>query len=149
MADHRAEQIMDAVVTAVTGLTTTGANVQRGRVYPVDEAALPALSVYMSADEPLDGEDGQSVFGYVDSELTVRVEAHVKGSANIDQTLNQIRAEVYQALLADYQLGLAFVQQIIWRGADEPELDAADQKVGRQAFNWAVRYRHSAGDPTQ
>ena len=138
---------MDAVVTTVTGLTTTGANVHRGRVHPVPESDLPALSVYMGQDTPLD-EDGQNVIGFMDSDLTVRIEAHVKASTNIDQTLNQIRAEVHQALMADYTLGLGFVHQVIWSGAGEPELDAADQKIGRQALNWTVRYRHSVTDPT-
>lgn len=146
MADLRAEQIMAAVVTLVTGLTTTGNRVQRGRVYNVEE--VPALTVFQAADAPLDADDGQRNIAYVDSELLVRIRAHVKTADDqIDTQLNQIRKEIYEAMSPHNALGLAFVRQVIWRGADEPALSGqGDQPAATLDMNFAVRYRHSATD---
>ena len=44
MADHARKQIRDAVETACTGLTTTGANVSASRVYAHE--TLPSLAIY-------------------------------------------------------------------------------------------------------
>ena len=48
---HVRQSIRDNVVTVVTGLTTTGTNVFRSRVYPLGENKLPALCVYTAAEE--------------------------------------------------------------------------------------------------
>jgi hypothetical protein len=45
MADHMREQAAAAILTATTGLTTTGANVFRGRVAPFERTELPAGNV--------------------------------------------------------------------------------------------------------
>ena len=52
MADHVRKQIRDAIVTLVTGLTTTGSNVFAGRTYALQDSELPALRVY-TGDEDL------------------------------------------------------------------------------------------------
>ena len=43
---HVRQQIREQVATTVTGLTTTGSNVFQSRVYPLQDANLPALLVY-------------------------------------------------------------------------------------------------------
>ena len=48
---HARQSIRDNVVTAVTGLSTTGTNVFRSRVYPLGENKLPALCIYTVAGE--------------------------------------------------------------------------------------------------
>ena len=48
---HARQSIRDNVVTTVTGLSTTGTNVFRSRVYPLGEYKLPALCVYTAAEE--------------------------------------------------------------------------------------------------
>ncbi len=62
---HRAESILDAIETAVTGLTTTGANVKRGIVWPVN--AFPAIRVIKRADLA----DGDSVVDVLQRTMTV------------------------------------------------------------------------------
>jgi len=47
---HVRQSIRDNVVTAVTGLSTTGSNVFRSRVYPLGTNKLPALCVYTDCD---------------------------------------------------------------------------------------------------
>ena len=61
MASHRAEQILAAVQTAVTGLASTGTNVDRGRADDIPAEKCPALRVAMGADNLLDGWSPQLV----------------------------------------------------------------------------------------
>lgn len=146
MADHRAEQIVAAVVTKITGLTTTGARVYRGRLYPLQPTELPALLVYLGADT--DGVTlGQSLR---ESVLNIGLDAVVKTVATqIDTLLNQVRKEVTIALAADHTQGLGFVLDSIEGDAAEPEPSGeVDQPTGRQRLNWQFRYRRSRTDPS-
>jgi len=150
MADARAEQILAAVKTAVTGLSTTGARVQRGQIYAHEETKLPALAVSMGADVP--NEELQT--GILDWELTVRIEAaanvetdYVTQDSLIDQALNQIRKEVHAAVMADHTQGLAFVIDTIPGPAAEPTLSGEGaQPIGLQVLEYRILYRASRAD---
>lgn len=134
---HKAETVLDAVVTAVTGLSTTGANVTRGRAYAV--SAVPSLSVFMGQDVV----DNELSIGHYDRELEVFIEAHVASTGDLEETLNQIRAEVFAALRADHTLGGAAIE--IRPDADSrPELEGeTDIPHARQQQLYLVKYRHS------
>jgi len=146
MADHRAEQILAAVQTSVTGLATTGTNVDRGRAEEIPTDKLPALRVAMGEDPIVDPWAQQ----LLDSDLDVSVIAHVHDSAaNVETTLNKIRKEVNIALVADYTLGLAFVHTIIELGARKPVLTGELAKpAGQMELQYRVRYRRSRLDPS-
>ena len=144
MALLRAEQIMVAVLAQITGLTTTGAAVHRGRVYALE--TVPALTIAQGADIPVDARTGSSTFQ--DSELDVVITAHVKSSSTqVDTTLNLIRKEVHAALMDDVTQGLSFVFMTIPKGAAEPRL-AGDSEKPTAAMDMAFtfRYRHSYTD---
>lgn len=147
MADHRAEQIADALVTKVTGLATTGANVFRGRVHEIPEASLPALCVYVGSDVPR-SDGGSSSYRYIDGDLTVMVEAVAKASTGVDSTLIQIRKEVTIALQADVTQGLAFVMNTEEGPATIDLNGDGDKPVGRMRMDWSIRYRRSRTDPS-
>lgn len=136
---HRAETIMQAVVTAVTGLATTGTNVERSRVRTIE--TLPALTVMQGNDDfMLD----RSSWDRKERDLEVQIDIHVKNNTNPDSDLNQIRAEVYAAIAADWQLGQTFVIDVEARGDDEPEFSGDGEKItARQRMNFVVKYRHS------
>lgn len=139
MADHRAEDIVSAVLTTVTGLDTTGANAFRGRTYELPEDSLPCVCVYQGGDYPL---TNSSPWKYIDSELSIVVEAIVKdSSAQAETTLNQIRFEVANAIQADIALGLAFVINTT-EGAATITLDGSTNEiVGRARLEFVVLYR--------
>lgn len=143
MADHRAENIIAAVVTNLTGLATTGANVFRGRAYELNDTELPALCVYLGTDNPRN-DGGSSSWQYIDSDLGITVEAVVKSSsAQVDTTLNQIRYEVGQALQADHQQGLDYVITTS-EGTATPDLDGQVEKTtGRMRLEYTISYRRS------
>lgn len=147
MADHRAEQIADAVVAKLTGLVTTGASCFRARVHELPDTSLPALCVYVGTDVPRpDG--GSSSFAFIDGDLTVLVEAVVKASSDVDSALLQIRKEVTIALQADVTQGLSFVMDT-QEGAASIDLNGdGDKPVGRLRMDWTFRYRRSRTDPS-
>ena len=137
---NRVETIMAAVATALTGLATTGARVQRLKVWPLD--TLPALSIYQGASVVL--EDDEEVLDSIMRRLEFRVVATVRGTGVLETTLNQIAAEVYAALTADRTLGLAYVFDQRLVGDDVPEVEAEqDQPVARQSMNYSLLYEHS------
>lgn len=140
---HRAETIMAAVLTAVTGLTTTGARTERSRIRTVETA--PALTVEMGAD---DVNPERSTYPRLHRDLNVKIICYVKTNTSPEAKLNLIRQEVYVAMMADRTLGLGYVVDVESIGDDEPEFTGeADQKTGRQQMNFVIKYTHSWTDP--
>lgn len=147
MADHFAQQIIDAVVTAVTGLTTTGSNVRRGDTWPFGDDQSNALTVKQGVSDPIDAQNWEN--------YTVRLEiiitTHAKTTAEqADSELTQMAKEVFIALMADRTLGLPFVMDCDWTGNDEPDTDVSGELItARQDNRFAVTFRHSITDPSQ
>ena len=134
---HRAESILNAVKTALTGLATTGQYVERDRVFPPE--ACPALSVNQGSEEPLD----QSSTQFQDCVLEVEVVIQVK-SGTSSSDLNQIKAEVYAAMMTDTTQGLTYVHETQWGGDSAPEPSGdAEINTTRCTMRFAVAYRHS------
>ena len=103
MAKHIRQQIREKFGTTLTGLTTTGSNVFESRVYPLENASLPALIIYTKSEtsEPI-------VIGtdrVMSRELSVVVEAYCKATSNFDDTIDTISKEVEEAIMADRTLG--------------------------------------------
>lgn len=100
---HVRKTIRDNIVTTLTGLTTTGSNIYRTRVYPLAEAKLPGLAIY-TRDESIE----YSGMGRPRTQirrLSVAIEIYVKGVSNYDDTLDTICVEVEEALATDITRG--------------------------------------------
>lgn len=96
---HVRKSIRDNVVTTVTGLATTGANVYRTRAYPLASGKLPGLCVYTNSEASTN-----ETITYPRTKTRIAelaVEGYVSGTANIDNSLDQIALEVEEALTAD------------------------------------------------
>lgn len=145
MADHKVEQILDAVIVLVTGLTTTGVNVKRGRVSPLKESISSALSVYQGADNA-----GDYNWPSVYSSLIIYIDVHVKDSSEqIDQVCNRIRKEINIAIMAVDRLALSFVTDINEEGAGEPELSGDGNKpTAVMRVTYIIDYNRSVTDPS-
>ena len=100
---HMRKQIRDNIITAVTGLTTTGTKVYNHRVYPLGANKLPGLCVYTQEESTnyLSISPPRSVT----RTLSVVIEAYVKSTTGYDDTIDQIALEVEQALTADVTRG--------------------------------------------
>lgn len=136
----RTEEILDAVVTALTDLTTTQKRVKRAQVYNSSDDDLPGLAIYMGPDVLAD----ELLFSYIDWELTIFVDVRVKTRSQIDELSNTIRGEVHAALMAAPTLGLSFVHDTKPVSAGEPELSGdGEQPIAVQRLEFAVTYRTS------
>jgi len=153
MADARAELIMAAVRALITGLVTTGANVQRGQIYNHESEKLPALALSMGPDIP----DAEFQFDKILWSLTLSIESTIKltdsyleNTSDLETALNNIRNEVYAAVMADHQLGLGFVNDTIPGPAGRPVIDGeGDYPTGSQVMDFIVSYKASRADISQ
>lgn len=133
------ENIMDAIKTQLTGLTTTGAYVQREQSYELNPAELPALIINEGEDR-VEQEIAQS---FIDWELMVDIDLFVRGTdTNVVTTLNTIRNEVHTALMVDYTLGITEVQFIRAQGTERPTIDVTgDMPLAKMRLSYLVKYR--------
>lgn len=140
---HVRKQIRDAIVTAVTGLTTTGSNVFRSRIYPLEQSKLPGLCIF-TRSEAVEF-DTMTLARSISRVLEVQIEAYVSATANYDNTLDQIAVEVEEALAADVTLGgLAKDTQVTAFEADFTGDGEQPVAVGR--FTVTVQYRTAEND---
>lgn len=100
---HLRQQIRDAVVTAVTGLTTTGSNVSDSRLYRIEESGLPGLFVYTNDEEITYQTKGTS---RQFRSLEVIIDAIAQATSGADDTLDTIIKEVEVALANSTLSGL-------------------------------------------
>ena len=140
---HVRKQIRDAIVTALTGLTTTGSNVFRSRIYPLEQAKLPGICIF-TRSEAVEF-DTLTMARSINRVLDVQVEAYVSATANYDNTLDQIAVEVEEALSADVTFGgLAKDTQVTAFEADFSGDGEQPVAVGR--FTVTVQYRTAEND---
>ena len=140
---HVRQQIRDDIVTTLTGLVTTGSNVFRSRIFPLEQTNLPALCIYTKSETS--EYDTIGLPRSVNRVLDVAVEAYVKGVSNYDNTLDTIAVEMEEAIAADITLGgLAKDAQITAFEADFAGDGEQPVAVGR--FTVTVEYRTVEND---
>ena len=140
---HVRKQLRDAYATALTGLTTTGSNVFKGRYYSLQSAKLPALCVYTGSEAAEINVMGSSRGS--DRLVSVTIEGYVKSSNVVEDTLDQIAVEVEEAIAADVTLG-GIAKDTTYAGF---ELDAnadPEQTVAVMRINFVTRYRVAEDD---
>lgn len=100
MANHVHTQIRSAAVTALTGLTTSGARVYTDRMFDLADANLPGLRVY------LDNETVETETIHTPPVQSRRaelvVECCAKAASSLSTTLDTMSKEVEIALAAGF-----------------------------------------------
>lgn len=139
---HVREQIRSAVVTAVSGLTTTGARVYESRVLPLEATSLPALCVYTRSDTP-SYDDGR-MNAIPARVLDIHIEGYCRGD---DQSvLDDIAAEVETAMAGSTTVR-AFGP--MWLGAQEMRVDGEGEAlVSVIDMAWTLHYSTAEGAPS-
>ena len=100
---HVRKLIRDEVVTALSGLATTGSNIYRSRVYPLAANKLPGITIYTKSDS---SEYATNVRPRtLLRTLTIVVEAYVQALSDYDSQLDTIAVEIEEALAADVTRG--------------------------------------------
>ena len=134
---HVRKAIREHVVTTITSLSTTGSNVYETRYFPLQTGNLPALIVY-TLDETVEdytlGQNTRTQF----RALNLIIEAHCRGTANIDDTLDTIAEEVEEAMVTDITRGgHAKDTKLV---ATEVDFDIASQKTGLMRLTYLISY---------
>lgn len=144
------EQTVDAMLANVAAnaqVIADGATVVKSRIGPWQEADLPAYVLTYGPDTPLN-DLGPDNTRFIDWEFVVFVDYYNKLTTNnIDTVLQNARANIHAALMADVTQGVNFILTTIPSGADEPLLDdAVEQKTIAYRTNWIIRLRTSIND---
>ena len=142
---HVRKQIRDLAITALTSLTTTGANVFSDRAAPIPQDKLPALRVFIAR------EDGRLGDGAMGSDPTVHrtalmtVIGYADGSG-LDDTLDLIASEVEVAIDGAGNYGGLTVGNATYTGT-EINIDEGESRTGSIAMTWEVQYRTAESNP--
>lgn len=145
---HRVQQILDAMAAALVANTNLRATVEVNRVRSLgeDQAELPALTVNYGADSPDEGAQDHRDIG---SAVEIRLGAYVAGDTETDVLVDllALRTESHKAIRVQKTLGLAFVWEVVYAGADEPQIAQGERTFGAQTCRWTVRYVMDDDDP--
>lgn len=142
---HVRKLLRDAVVVAVTGLATTGANVFVDRVLPLQETELPALMVAVGDQVELDGIGAPELQRRT---FSVTIEARAKAMAGLSNTLDTIGAEVETTLAAAITVGGKSVY-LTYLGTEAPvESGDADRPIGAITLTFELVAYTQADTPT-
>lgn len=143
MADHVAKQLRDAIVTAVTGLATTGARVFPSRAYPVRDAELPCLLVWTPDESATNALLYPNTYERV---ISIRIEALAKATAAMEDTLDQIRKEVETALAAGVTVG-SWTVDAEYRGVSSDIRGDLEKPAGSAEMSFEARLFTAAASP--
>lgn len=141
---HLRKQIRDKIITLVTGLATTGANVFNSRSYPLQSSELPGLCVYTKSEETDDEEGKLDIFD--DRSLNVSIQAYDRVSDGLPDTLDDIAEEVETAILANEFLDDLAVQTDVI-GFTTDFVSDGENRFGMMELTVRVRYRTERGAP--
>ena len=133
---HIRKTIRENIGTALTGLSTTGTSVFESRTFPLNFSALPALLIYTKDEEGTEFslKTPRTQF----RQLQVIIEAHIKGTSNIDDTIDTIAEEVEEAMVTDVSRGgHAKDTRLV---STEIEFEEATSKVGLAIFTYVIEY---------
>ena len=134
---HVRKAIREHVVTTITSLSTTGSNVYETRYFPLQTGNLPALIVYTLDETVEDYTIGQNTRTQFRA-LNLIIEAHCRGTANIDDTLDTIAEEVEEAMVTDITRGgNAKDTKLV---STEVDFDTASQKTGLMRLTYLISY---------
>ena len=135
---HVRQQIREQVATTCAGLTTTGSSVFQSRDYRRQDINLRALLINTTSAES--SSDTMGISLVTDRILTVVVEAYVKATSDVDDTVDTICSEVETALGADRTVnGLAKFIQLT--GTEITYNGEGAQHLGPVVLPYAVQYR--------
>lgn len=142
MTTHVRQQIRDAAVGLLTGLTTTGSRVHASRIRPLEAGSLPCLLVTTDAEDIAPG----TAQNLLERQLVLTVRGIARGTDTLDDTLDTIALEVETALAASPTLSgecTATALEAVRVVFD----DDADRPIGEISLSYRCTYFTLAGTP--
>jgi|GEM_PF-570028 len=144
---HVRTQIRHAIAQQLNNLTTTGTRIFVSRVYPLESAALPGLIIKTESDQA--NEQFASASGGVVKQwcqLQLMVKAYAKGTANVDDVLDQVELEVRIALASNKTLG-GLAKDLNWLHTTILLENGGEQPIGCAEMVFTVDYRVADESP--
>ena len=144
MSDHLRAQIRAAAVSALTGLTTSGARVKDSPVHPLQESDLPGLRIFTQAESA-----EITTMGATRKRartLTLVVEACVKAATGYATSVDLMAKEIEVALDANNTLG-GLCKYIDPGTFEEVQDGAADKPIAIGRMKFEVVYHTRKGSP--
>jgi hypothetical protein len=151
---HRAEQILDAIVSrlqAQTALAIPAENIQALRTLSLSDDAgeMPFAGVDFGEDAP--AEEYSELGGEIGSTLEVITTTYVADDdePTVKRALLAARTEIHKAIDPDEILGLSFVLKVEYGGAAKPEINTdSEMCVGSLESRWLITYHMNVSDPS-
>lgn len=141
---HIRTQIRDAVAARVTGLPTTGANVFKSRVYPIQPTELPGILVYSLSERSEAQTMGHPRLMFRFAEIAVEILA--SANDDLDDILDQATLEVEKALSTDTNLG-GVCKRFQLTGSLITLKGEAESPIGSARLTYEGAYSVSENDP--
>ena len=136
---HVREGIRKAIVTAVTGLTTTSTRVFSGITYDLADKDLPALIVEVAYDPETVSEEQDEMGPDEIRALPVRITGRAKTKTTILDTLDDIAEQVETAVTGNAPLAALVVDMRL--ESTQVELsEGAELPVGSVTMEWVAHY---------
>jgi len=141
---HGITQIHGALVTALTGLASTGAHVYADELTPIPEANLPALRVLDDGREDIVYQTQKPPRTQLRSvDFTVRIACK---DADAKTVLNTSLAEIEAALYANRTLG-GKARDVRVESVDKSFSDDLDRRAGNADVTVRVEWIAAEGSP--
>lgn len=134
---HVRQQIRDAVATTLTSaVTLVSGRIYTTRVHPLNEALLPAISVYTGSETSERYNVGVTD---INRELSLEIDIYVRESSTFDDDADAIAVEVEEALAGDFTIGGLAKSMVLTSTAIQFDGEA-DQILGVAKLTYQVRY---------
>jgi len=140
---HLRQTIRQAIVTRLTGLTTTGSNVFTSRVYALPQVALPALCIY-TKDESSEYISMTSP-RTIERNLNLTVEIYVAANQNTDNTIDKICDEIESEIYNDVTIA-GNAKDVIVSTVDVDFDGDGEVPVARATMNLTIIYLNEEGN---
>lgn len=138
MALHLRQQIVAAMTTAVTGLSTTGARVARSRTFPAQETELPCLRLRFARGTEASQARSMPAPRLLERHCRIEVVAYAEDLTDVEAALNAICKEVEEALAMPASLGPW--QTLTLVATDIDSSGAGERPIGEAVMTYQAIY---------
>ena len=134
---HVRKSIRDRIVSVLTSnVTLVRTRVYGTRVYPLNEAELPAITVYSGSEVSNRLNMG---LNDLNRSLSVEVDIYIRATGTFDDDVDAIAVQVEEAIAGDFTVnGLA--KEAVLTGTDIQFSGDAEQPIGVAKLTFIVRY---------
>lgn len=140
---HVRQQIRDAVATTLTSaVSLVSSRVYTTRVHPLNEANLPAISVYTGSESSERYNVGVTD---INRTLSLEIDIYVRETGTFDDDVDAIAVQVEEAMAGDFTIGGLVKSSVLISTAIQFDGEA-DQILGVAKLTYQVRYVTSLTD---